>query len=58
MQEKRPDYKDKVNFKIHDVTICYTNNCNTYLAQYLSFKVQFQSLAQFQSSIPYFLTWT
>ena len=33
--EKRRDYKDKVNFKTHDVTIWLTNNPNTYIVQYL-----------------------
>ena len=28
--EKRLDSKDKVNFKIHDVTTWLTNNCNTH----------------------------
>ena len=35
MQEKPLDQKDKVNCKIHDVTIWLTNNFNTYFAQYL-----------------------
>ena len=26
------DEKDKVNFKIHDVTTWFTNNCNTHVA--------------------------
>ena len=29
---KRLDEKDKVNFKIHDVTTWFTNNCNTHIA--------------------------
>ena len=29
------DYKDKVNFKIYDVTTWETNNCNTHIVQYL-----------------------
>ena len=29
MQKKRLDQKDNVNFKIHNVTIWLTNNCNT-----------------------------
>ena len=33
--EKRLDEKDKVNFKICDVTAWLTNNCNTLVAQYL-----------------------
>ena len=28
--------KDKVNFKIHDVTTWLTKNCNTHIAQYLT----------------------
>ena len=31
--KKRIDWEDKVNFKI--VTTWFTNNCNTYIAQYL-----------------------
>ena len=27
--------KDKVNFKIYDVTTWFTNNFNTYIVQYL-----------------------
>ena len=27
--------KTKVNFKIHDIVTWLTNNCNTYIAQYL-----------------------
>ena len=34
--EKRPDYKDKVNSKIYDVTTWLTNNCNTHIEQYLN----------------------
>ena len=34
--EKQLDYKDKVNFKVFDVTTCLTDNCNTHLDQYLS----------------------
>ena len=26
----------KVNFKIHDVTTWFTNNCNTHIGQYLT----------------------
>ena len=29
------DHKDKVNFKIYDITAWLTNNCNTHIAQYL-----------------------
>ena len=35
MYKKRLDLKDKVNFRIYDVIICLTNNCNTQIAQYL-----------------------
>ena len=35
MQKKRLDWKDKVNFKIHDVTTWLLNNCNAHIAQYL-----------------------
>ena len=31
----RLDLKDKVSFKLYDVTAWLTNNCNTYIAQYL-----------------------
>ena len=34
--ENRLDSKDKVNFKVHDVTTCLTNNSNTPTAQYLT----------------------
>ena len=34
--EKRLDQKDKFIFKICDITTCETNNCNAYIAQYLS----------------------
>ena len=34
--KKRLDYKDKVNFKIYDVTAWLTNNYNTHIAQYLT----------------------
>ena len=30
------DWKDKVNFKIYDVTTWLTNNYNTHIAQYLA----------------------
>ena len=33
--EKRFDQKDKVNFKIYDVTTWLTNSYNKYIAQYL-----------------------
>ena len=33
--EKRRDYKDKVDFKIYDVTTWLTNNCNARTVQYL-----------------------
>ena len=33
--EKLPDEKDKINFEIYDVTTWSTNNCNTYIGQYL-----------------------
>ena len=36
MQKKRPDWKDKVNFKIYDATTWFKNNYNTYIAQYLT----------------------
>ena len=32
---KRLDMKDKVDFKIYDVTAWFTNNFNTYIVQYL-----------------------
>ena len=32
---KRPDWKNKVNFKICDVTTWLTNNCNTHIDQSL-----------------------
>ena len=32
---KRFDKKDLVGFKIYDVTIWLTNNCNTHIDQYL-----------------------
>ena len=35
MLRKMLDKKDKVNFKIYDVTAWLTNNCNTNIAQYL-----------------------
>ena len=38
---KRPDKKDKVNFKISDVTAWLTNNRDKYIAQY--FEKQRQS---------------
>ena len=36
MLKKRLDWKDKVNFKIHDVTNWLTNIYNTHIAQYLA----------------------
>ena len=33
--EKWLDQKDKVNFKIYDITTWETNNCNTHITQYL-----------------------
>ena len=36
MLKKRLHEKDKVNFKIHDVTAWLTNNCNTNIAQSLA----------------------
>ena len=35
MKKKRLDWKDKVNFEIHDITTWLTNNCNTHIVQYL-----------------------
>ena len=32
---KRPDQKDKVNFKIYEFKAWLTNNYNTHIAQYL-----------------------
>ena len=32
MYKKRLDWKDKVNFKIHDVKTWLTNKCNTHIA--------------------------
>ena len=34
--EKELDKNDQVNFKIYDATAWLTNNCNTYIAQYLT----------------------
>ena len=34
MWKKRLDQKDKINFKIYDVTTCLANNYNTHIAQY------------------------
>ena len=34
-QKKRVDQKYRVYFKIYDVTAWLTNNCNSYIAQYL-----------------------
>ena len=36
IESKRLDQKDKVNFKIFDVTTWLTNNYNTHIAQYLT----------------------
>ena len=36
--EKRLDSKNKINFKIYDVTAWLTNNCNTHIYQYLKSK--------------------
>ena len=36
VQEKGLDWKDRVNFKIHDVTTWLTNNYNTHISQYLT----------------------
>ena len=36
MLKKWYDLKDKVIFKIHDVTPWLPNNCNTHIAQYLT----------------------
>ena len=33
--EKQLDQKDKVNFKIYNATTWVTENCNTYVNQYL-----------------------
>ena len=33
--EKRINKKDKVNFKIYNVTTWLTKNCNTHIVQYL-----------------------
>ena len=33
---KQLDEKDKINFKINDVTTWFTNNCNAHIAQYLT----------------------
>ena len=33
--EKRLDLRDKVNFKMYDITIWETNNYNAHVAQYL-----------------------
>ena len=34
--EKMPDQKNKVNFKIYDITVWLTNNCNKHIVQYLT----------------------
>ena len=36
MLKERLDQKDKVNFKIHDITTWLTNNYDTYIALYLA----------------------
>ena len=36
MLKERLDQKDKVNFKIHDITTWLTNNYNTYITLYLA----------------------
>ena len=36
MQKKPLDKKDKINFKIYDITTWLTNSCNTHIAQYLT----------------------
>ena len=33
--KKRLDKKDRVHFKIYDVTAWLTNNCDTHIAEYL-----------------------
>ena len=33
--EKQLDQKEKVNFKIYDITAWLRNNCNIHIAQYL-----------------------
>ena len=33
---KQLDYKDKINFKIYDVTTWETSNCNTHIVQCLN----------------------
>ena len=38
--ENRLDKKVKFNFKIYDVTDWTTNNCNTYIAQYIKSRRQ------------------
>ena len=35
MLKQQLNYKDKVNFKIHDVTNWLKNNCNTHVARFL-----------------------
>ena len=40
MLKKRLDQKDKINFKIHDVTAWLTNNYNTHIAQYITKQTQ------------------
>ena len=40
VMSKRLDQKGKVNFKIYDVTVWLSNNCNTHIDQYLKKKRQ------------------
>ena len=51
--EKRLDQKDKVSFKIYDVTAWLTNNSNTYIAQYLEKKYNQVKLMKFGQLIEY-----
>ena len=46
MQKKRLDWKDKVNFKVHDVTTLLTNNFDTRNAQYLTKQKQLNKETQ------------
>ena len=34
--KKRIDWKEKLNFKIYDVTTWLNNNCNTHIVQHLT----------------------
>ena len=51
MYNKRLNYKDKVNFKIHDVTAWLANICKIHIAQYLKKKgnqaIQYGHLIQY-----------